>query len=103
VKRLYVAADHADAYLLLGRLRAAGIDTRVLNEHALGGVGEIPFTHAYPEVWILRDADLERARAVLQAHRAPQPGGPDRVCPACAEPNPPAFETCWHCGGNLAP
>lgn len=103
MKRLYVAGDHAEAYLLLGHLRAAGIEARVLNEHALGGVGEIPFTHAYPELWVLQEADLGRAREILQAQRGPQPAGPERVCPACAEPNPPAFETCWNCGANLLP
>jgi len=103
LKRLYVAGDHAEAYLLLGRLRGAGIGARVLNEHALGGVGEIPFTHAYPEVWIDDARELASARAVLAAHLRPPPTGPDRTCPACSERNPPAFEICWHCGGALAP
>jgi len=60
--RLCTAANLPEAYLLLHRLAQAGIEARVLNEHAQGGLGEIPFTHAYPEIWIMEAADEERAR-----------------------------------------
>ena len=58
--RLCTAANLPEAHLLLHRLAQAGIEARVLNEHAQGGLGEIPFTHAYPEIWIMEPADEER-------------------------------------------
>lgn len=59
--RLGTAANLPEAHLLLHRLAQAGIEARVLNEHAQGGLGEIPFTHAYPEIWIMEAADAARA------------------------------------------
>lgn len=101
MQRLYSAANLQDAYLLLHRLQHAGIEARILNEHLQGGVGEIPFTHAYPEVWLVEGADAERAQTVVREHeRAAQPGAP-RPCPACDEENPSGFEVCWRCGAVI--
>lgn len=102
MQRLYMAANLQDAYLLLHRLQHAGIEARVMNEHLQGGVGEIPFTHAYPEVWLVEEADAERARTVVREHEraAQQPLAP-RSCPACGEENPGGFEVCWRCGAPI--
>ena len=97
--KLYSAANLQEAYLVLHRLQHANIDARIFNEHAHGALGEIPFTHAYPEVWIIEDADLARARAVVEEfQRAPAAGGA-RTCRFCGEANPAGFELCWRCGG----
>jgi hypothetical protein len=99
--RLYTAANLPEAHLLLHRLAQAGIEARVLNEHAQGGLGEIPFTHAYPEVWIMETADEERARRIVVEFEQ-APASPDMArCTACGEMNPPAFEICWYCGNIL--
>jgi|SRR5690606_12988217 len=101
MQKLYTAANLPDAYLLLHRLERAGIRARVLNEHAQGGVGEIPFVHAYPEVWV-EAADAERARAVVAEHEHPLAEAA-RDCVRCGERNPGSFEVCWRCGGVLEP
>jgi hypothetical protein len=99
--RLCTAANLPEAHLLLHRLAEAGIEARVLNEHAQGGLGEIPFTHAYPEIWIMEAADEERARRVVVEFEQ-APASPDTAqCTACGEMNPPAFEICWRCGNIL--
>ena len=99
--RLCTAANLPEAHLLLHRLTQAGIEARVLNEHAQGGLGEIPFTHAYPELWIMDAADEERARRIVLEFEQ-TPSTPDTTrCTVCGEMNPPAFEICWHCGGIL--
>ena len=41
--------------MLLGQ---AGIEALVFNEHAQSALGEIPFTHASPELWVAEDRDL---------------------------------------------
>ena len=99
--RLCTAANLPEAHLLLHRLAQAGIDALVLNEHAQGGLGEIPFTHVYPEIWIIEAVDEERARrVVVEFEQAPD--SPDTArCAACGEMNPQAFEICWRCGGAL--
>ncbi len=99
--RLCTAANLPEAHLLLHRLAQAGIEARVLNEHAQGGLGEIPFTHAYPEIWIMEAADEERARRIVVEFEQ-APSSPDTAqCAACGEMNPPAFEICWRCGQPL--
>ena len=99
--RLCTAANLPEAYLLLHQLKAAGIEARVLNEHAQGGMGEIPFTQTYPEIWIMHESDAVSARKIIVAlTQAPVSRRAIR-CHACAEINPPGFEICWHCGQIL--
>ena len=114
--RLYTAADLPEAHLVAQLLERAGIAARVFNEHAQGGlgnrslrcstsavpgvVGEIPFTHAWPEVWLLEDADASRAQRALDAWQR-TPRMLSWRCRDCGEDNPGTFETCWHCGAPL--
>lgn len=105
--KLYLAADLVDAHLLLHRLHAAGIEARVLNEHAAGGVGELAPDSAAPEVWIVHERDLERALGVVEDYEydldAPEEGEADKQrCPHCGEENPESFEVCWNCGTPLS-
>ena len=101
MKRLYAAADLTEAHLLLHLLGAEGIRARVLNEHAQGALGEIPFTQAYPELWLEDEQDLERALALVgEAQRRPVIHE-TVFCRRCREENPANFETCWACGAQL--
>lgn len=101
MRKLYSAANLPDAYLLLHRLEQAGIEARVLNEHAQGGLGEIPFTHAYPEVWLVEPADVERAKSIVADYERREPAVGTVVCRSCNEENPRGFEICWHCGAPI--
>jgi hypothetical protein len=100
--RAYTAANLQDAHILLGLLQAAGIEARLFNVSAQGGLGEIPFTHAYPEIWLVDAADLARARGVFERFERPAPAAQPRRCPACGEENPGAFEICWNCSAPTA-
>lgn len=100
--RLCTAANLIEAHLLLHQLTQAGIDAQVLNEHAQGGMGEIPFTHTWPEIWIAEPSDEARARRIVSTfEQAPAVTG-TRLCAACGEENPSVFEICWHCGQPLS-
>lgn len=101
MRRLYSAATLPDAHLVKGLLAQAGIEARVFNENAQGGMGEIPFTHAWPEVWIVDDADFARAGEIVRQFEQPATSGPARACGQCAEENPGNFQVCWHCGAGL--
>lgn len=98
--RVFQAADLPEAHLLVGLLGRAGIEARVFNEHAAGGLGDIPFGEVYPEVWIVNDRDLDRANDVLDAFECAElPGA--MSCPACGEENPDNFDLCWKCQAAL--
>jgi len=99
--RLCTAVNLPEAYLLLHQLSAAGIEARVLNEHAQGGMGEIPFAQAYPEIWVMQESDGAHAREIIAAFERPASSHKAIRCQACAEINPSGFEICWHCGQVL--
>jgi hypothetical protein len=100
--KVYTAANLQDAHLLMGLLRTRGIEAQVLNAAAQGGLGEIPFTQTYPEIWLVHARDLDRARALCAEFDAAPAAGVDTQCPACGEPSPSTFEVCWNCGAALA-
>lgn len=102
MKRVYNAANLPDAHIVAGVLAEHGIRARVLNANAAGAMGELPMDAAAPQLWIERDEDESRARAVIEEFLGRAAGEPRR-CPACGEENPPAFEVCWRCGAGLAP
>lgn len=83
--------------MLRDLLAHAGVDAVVLNENATGALGEVPFTAAWPEVWIRDATDLDAARTVVAAARRDD-GIAERPCARCAAANPIAFEVCWSCG-----
>jgi len=99
--KLCAPVNLPEAYLVLHRLEQAGIEACVLNEHAQGGLGEIPFLQACPEVWVMEETDAARAREILTAFESAEvPPGKVR-CAGCGEESPRSFEICWHCGQPL--
>ena len=101
MKKIYSAANLIEAKIMLDLLSHAGVDARLFNENAQSGVGEIPFSNTYPEVWIMRDDDLERGRIVVNNYEnSPVETGVVH-CAECGEENPRNFQLCWHCGAGL--
>ncbi len=98
MKRVYIAANLQDAHLLADQLKDAGIACHVFNENMQGGLGELPFTHVWPELWIVDERDEDEALALVRAFERPSPEGPPWTCPRCLEENPHNFAVCWHCG-----
>ncbi len=98
MEKLCRAGNLQEAYLILHRLEHAGIEARVLNEHAQSGVGQLPFTHAYPEIWLLEPADAVRARVIVKEYECAGSVPASRICRFCSEENPGSFELCWRCG-----
>ena len=99
--KAYTAANLQDAHIVLGLLASSGIKARVLNANAQGGLGEIPFTSAYPELWLEDARDAARARTIIAEFERPQRGDAQRRCPSCREENPARFEVCWKCGSVM--
>lgn len=100
--RIYSASNLQEAHLLAGLLRQEGIEAHVLNENAVGGMGEIPFTQTWPEIWLEDERDRSRAEAVIGAFEQRSDSGlPSVRCPSCGEENPGGFEICWRCGTAL--
>lgn len=101
MKKVFSANSLIEAQIVLDLLEHAYISGKLFNQHAQGVVGEIPFTHAYPEVWVIRDEDYERGRTIVESYEKTPPELGTVVCPACGEVNPRNFQLCWHCEAGL--
>ena len=101
MKRIYSAANLMEAHIILDLLSHVGINARLFNENAQSGVGEIPFTHAYPEIWVMNDSDVERGKLVINRYESSPIDTGIVFCTACGEENPRNFQLCWHCGAGL--
>ena len=99
MKRLISAPNIALATLWADMLRSAGVEASVQRYFASSIAGEIPPDQALPEVWVADDAQLARARALLDELRHP----PHRrwLCPGCGERIDGPFEQCWSCGASM--
>lgn len=100
MKRVYQAGTLLEAQLVADTLNSMGIVNHLFNAHAVGAMGELPYSEILPEVWIEDSAREGQAREmVIAMHAAPTP---DKSCPYCDELNPGNFLSCWHCGSALA-
>nr|WP_207143687.1 DUF2007 domain-containing protein [Thiococcus pfennigii] len=99
VQRLYEARDRIEAQLLVDLLGRHRIGAAIFGDYLAGAAGELP-AGIWPTVWVLDEADLGRARALLAQFlaAADRPPGPDWVCPGCGERLEDSFELCWRCG-----
>lgn len=101
MRRVHIAPTLLDAQLISDTLSSLGIPNRILNVHASGALGDLPFLQAQPEIWIDDDAQVARAHEALQ-HLRSASAGDGASCPRCGETNPGNFLSCWNCGGALA-
>ncbi len=99
MKRVY----SSPVSLMVGHLRnileAEGIRCFVKNEFLAGGAGELPPTECWPELWVERAIDYERAeRLVRETLEAGANTGGSWTCPGCREVLQSQFMVCWNCG-----
>lgn len=71
----------------------AGMGTRLENEFAGGGIGELAPISAWLELWV-SEADYPAAKQLLADAFSDQA---DWRCPRCGEDNSGNFEFCWRC------
>ncbi|MCO1332807.1 DUF2007 domain-containing protein [Microbulbifer sp. OS29] len=95
MKLIYSHENRLLVELAKSRLEVAGIKTRFKNEFAQGGSGELAPNQVWPELWLERDRDFDRARQVLADAEAEQSNW---LCSSCGEDNGAAFDYCWQCG-----
>ena len=81
-------------------LEASHIPCEIRNEYAQGGVGELSFVDAWPEVWVApEDAHLARqciASMQLDSAQQNSSDNSDWLC-VCGEMNGASFYSCWSC------
>lgn len=102
MKKVYTAANLQEAYLIAGLLQQSGIEVTVENENLSGGIGEIPFTHTYPELHLVDERDELLAKKMIVEYENSREHLKTVCCPNCGEENPANFPSCWACEASLA-
>ncbi len=97
--RVYIAESLVDGKLIQDRLESDGIPAELFNQNGSAGLGELPVS--YPEVWIRRDLDWDKATHIIQSVFEQQSEPRMLRCPRCQENNPDTFEICWLCQSAL--
>lgn len=102
MKKVYTAKNPADAHLLKGLLEGENIEAEVRGEFLYGVRGEVPITpDTCPSVWVLEDADYDRAMELVTIFSEGVPPTPVEgkawYC-SCGEENESQFTDCWSCG-----
>ena len=97
MKRVFSSYNQTAVYHARNLLEGAGLKVLIRNAILSSAMGELPPTECQAELWLLNDADLAKAEALLSA----KPEGTDWTC-ACGETLGPQFTQCWRCGAARA-
>ncbi len=96
MKLLYTSDDRLRVANARNLVENAGIDTVLKNEYAAGGVGDLSPLDAWLELWVVDDADYDRAMQIIDSAMADEDASP-WICARCGEENDASFEYCWNC------
>ncbi|MGA9573845.1 MAG: DUF2007 domain-containing protein [Lysobacterales bacterium] len=83
-------------------LESQGIATFMKNQFGTSGAGELPFLEVVPQLWVLNEADAERAQALIaELHDfTSNEQAQAWKCPVCGTPLEAAFTHCWKCSAS---
>jgi hypothetical protein len=100
MKRVWSGSSLPDTAHFKNLLEHAGVVCLIKNRELGGGLGDLPVLDCAPEIWVLDDAEAERAAAVIRDSVRPTPSTTPWRCRRCGEDNEPQFAACWSCGAD---
>jgi hypothetical protein len=98
VIKVYENFDLSRVGRMQSLLEANGIETFIKNYYSSGALGEIPFVEICPQLFVLQESDVGRAKTLLQADLPDTVQASDWVCPECGIDIEGQFQNCWKCG-----
>lgn len=99
MKRIYSEPNPIFIYQIKDLLEEKGMPVIIKNEHLSGGVGELPPTEVWPELWVVNNEDKSPAKRVVDHFLESIKSNPrDWKCSACGEQIEGQFHICWSCG-----
>lgn len=101
MKRVYTASNLPDAHIVRDLLAHAGVPAHIFNANAMGALGDLPMSSAYPQVWITQLHQEQHARAVIAHYQRQETVTANKYCASCTEANPGEFDICWNCNATL--
>jgi hypothetical protein len=99
MKKVYSAKDPLMVGHLKNVLSTFGIQCVSRNLDLSSAAGELPPIDCWPELWVVDDAKLAKAKSILKKTLAPLASvkKPWR-CEGCGENIEGQFSECWNCG-----
>ena len=99
MKRIHSEPNPIFIYQIKDLLEEKGIATIIKNEHLSGGVGELPPTEVWPELWVVNNDDKDPAKRLVDGFMKSIKANPESwACPGCGEVIEGQFNICWSCG-----
>jgi hypothetical protein len=74
----------------------AGIEIMLKNEFAAGAAGDLIPHETWLELWVMDDADYDKAKQVIESTFSKENDNPWH-CNHCHESNDASFDFCWNC------
>lgn len=88
-------------YMKVGQMQSLlesnDIRTFLKNQFGFGGTGELPFVETVPQLYVLQEADLERAKKIIAEADSDVATASAWVCPECGTEIEGGFTDCWNC------
>ena len=81
-------------------LESHGIKTFLKNQFGFGGTGELPFLETVPQLYVLDDNEVDRARELIKAEAEGTTEREHWQCNHCNEDNDGGFSHCWKCSAE---
>ena len=99
MKRIYSEPSPIFIHQIKDLLEKKGIQAIVKNEMLSGGIGELPPTEVWPELWVVNNEDKSPAKRIVECFLNSIKSEPeDWVCSHCGEKIEGQFNICWNCG-----
>lgn len=99
MKRVYSEPSPIFSHHLKDLLEEKGIKSIIKNELLSGGVGDLPPTEVWPELWVLDKEDKVPAERVVDEFlRSIKANSKSWICGGCDEEIEGQFNICWSCG-----
>ncbi len=97
---VFTSPSIIDAYKAKSLLDDASVECVIANENVSFLAGEVPYAATWPQVDILDEKDIEKAKEILKEMTPNEVAGEPWLCSKCNESHEPQFEICWNCGNE---
>jgi len=102
MKRVYAEPTPIFIHQLKDLLEEKGIGIIMKNEFLSGGVGELPPTEIWPELWVINKDDEAAAKRMVHEFIQQNKEKPQNwICGQCGEKIEGQFNICWSCGSHM--
>ena len=100
--KVYEDFDFSRVGQMKSLLESHGIKTFIRNEYGSSVVGELPFVEVIPQLFVLEEKDVQRAKKLLDLDAPRKEPAEDWICPECGIDVDGNFSRCWKCGMGYA-